>query len=45
MFYTTNAMVGQRTYYIYGQYADGSSSVDCLELTVTIRNSLYGLPT
>lgn len=38
MFYATNAMVGQRTYYIYGEYADGSLSGDCLELTVTIKN-------
>ena len=38
MFYATNAMVGQRTYYIYGEYADGSLSSDCLELTVTIKN-------
>ena len=38
MFYATNALVGQRTYYIYGQYADGSLSGDCLELDVTIKN-------
>lgn len=38
MFYATNALVGQRTYYIYGKYADGSLSSDCLELTVTIKN-------
>ena len=38
MFYATSALVGQRTYYIYGEYADGSMSGDCLELTVTIKN-------
>lgn len=38
MFYATDALVGQRTYYIYGVYADGSMSGDCLELNVTIEN-------
>ena len=38
MFYATSVLVGQRTYYIYGEYADGSMSGDCLELTVTIKN-------
>lgn len=37
MFYATDALVGERTYYIYGTFADGSISGDCLELTVTIR--------
>lgn len=37
MFYATEDMIGERTYYIYGVYADGALSGDCLELNVTIK--------
>ncbi|MBQ7415962.1 MAG: family 20 glycosylhydrolase [Oscillospiraceae bacterium] len=38
MFYATEDLVGDRTYYIYAVYADGTLSGDSLELTVTVKN-------